>query len=420
MNTLITVKCLKIYVGELASWNGHPLYEAIVNEARQRGMAGASVTRGFMGFGANSLLRTAKILRLAEDLPVMVEIVDTPARIEAFLPVADAMVEEGSIVVTEGQAIFHLPLRIRDVMSTDVVTVHPTTPLTEIVALLLKRGVKAVPVMDGTRIAGIITGGDLLTRGGMPLSLDAQCALPAALRDEHVRCLDFRDQTAKDVMTAPVRTLNIKTKVCDAMRLMAKGGVKRLPVVADDGSLMGIVSRADVLRAVGHAAAVAGHLDVLPTSLRGQARDVMYRDVPTAGPDTPLADILAHIVASPLRRVVIVDGERKILGIVHDRDLLDRVAREQSPGLLAGLIGVLSRHETQPTGLDGVARDIMASAVITVPPDLSLDAVVRTLTEHRIKRVAVADSDGRLLGMVDRDTVLQGLASDAPDESHEA
>ncbi len=410
MNTLITVKCMKIYMGEMASFNGRPLHEAIVDEARQRGMAGASVTRGFMGFGANSLLRTAKILRLAEDLPVMVEIVDTPARIEAFLPVADAMVEEGSIVVTEGQAIFHLPLRIRDVMTTDVATVTPTTPLAEVVNLLLRREVKAVPVMDGAKIAGIITGGDLLARGGMPLSLDAQCALPAAMRDEHVRCLDFRNLLARDVMTAPARTLNIKTTVRDALRLMARGGVKRLPVTADDGSLMGIVSRADVLRAMGHASAVAGHLDVLPASLRGLARDVMHRDVPTAGPDTPLADILEQIVASPLRRVVIVDGEGRIQGVVHDRDLLDRVAREQSPGLLASLIGVLSRRDASATGLRGVAREVMTAGVITVPPDMPLDGVVQTLTAHAVKRIVVADEDGRLLGMIDRDAVLRELA----------
>lgn len=410
MNTLITVKCMKIYMGEMASFNGRPLHEALVDEARQRGMAGASVTRGFMGFGANSLLRTAKILRLAEDLPVMVEIVDTPARIEAFLPVADAMVEEGSILVTEGQAIFHLPLRIRDVMTTDVATVTPTTPLAEVVNLLLKREVKAVPVMDGKRVMGVITGGDLLARGGMPLSLDAQCALPAAMRAEHVRCLDFRELTARDVMTSPARTLNIKTTVRDALRLMARSDIKRLPVVADDGSLMGIVSRADVLRAMGHASAVAGRLDVLPASLRGLARDVMHRDVPTAGPDTPLADILELIVASPLRRVVIVDGEGRIQGIVHDRDLLDRVAREQSPGLLASLIAVLSRRDASATGLRGAAREVMTADVITVPPDMPLSEVVQTLTEHKIKRIVVADENGRLLGMIDRDAVLKELA----------
>ncbi len=66
----------------------------------------------------------------------------------------------------------------------------------------------------------------------MPLSLDMQCALPSAMRDEHVRCLDFKELRASDVMSSSVQTLNIKTTVPDALRLMAKGDMKRLPVVA--------------------------------------------------------------------------------------------------------------------------------------------------------------------------------------------
>lgn len=410
MNSLINVKYMKIFLGEAARYKGRPLYEAIVEEARGRGLAGATVSRGAMGFGASSLVHTSKILRLSEDLPVMVEIVDTPERIDAFVPVVDAMVEDGSIVVSEARAVFHLPLRIRDVMTTDVVTVTPDTPLAQVVELLLRRAIKAVPVIDGKGVVGIITGGDLLSRGGMPLSLDMQCALPSAMRDEHVRCLDFKDLRAADVMTRPVQTLNIKTKVSDAMQFMAKGGLKRLPVVADDGGLMGIVSRADVLKAMGRASSVAAHLDVLPEGMRGCASDVMYRTVPTAGADTSLSDILELLVASPLRRVVIVDGEDRIQGIVHDRDLLRHFARQNAPGILDRLIGFLSRVKT---GLDlpaGTAADVMTTTVITVSPQLPLPEVIRTLLEHGIKRVAVADESGRLLGMVDRDTVLNGLA----------
>lgn len=397
-------------MGESARFQGRLLHEAVVEEARQRGMAGATVSRGFLGFGANSLIHTAKILRLSEDLPVMVEIVDTPERIDAFLPVVDAMIDEGSIVVSEARAVFHLPLRIRDVMTMDVATVTPSTPLSEVVDLLLRRKVKAVPVLEGKVIKGIITGGDLLARGGMPLSLDAQCSLPAAMRDEHVRCLDCSNLLAGDIMTSPVRILNIKTRVSDAVQLMARGNVKRLPVVADDGTLMGIVSRADVLAAIGRASAVAGHLDILPDTTHGVARDVMYHDVPTASPDTPLRDVLAQIVASPLRRVAIVDEGMKVLGLVHDRDILNDFARENAPGVLKSLIVALSRTEEVQPEIQGAARDVMTTDIITIPPDMPLTEVIRILTERRVKRVLVVDGDGRLQGMVDRDTVLKCLA----------
>ncbi|MBI5588751.1 MAG: DUF190 domain-containing protein [Deltaproteobacteria bacterium] len=90
---------LRVFIGESDKYEGRPLYEVIVEEARRRGMAGATVVRGVLGFGAHSRIHTAKILRLSEDLPLIVEIVDKPERIEAFLPDLDRMVGEGLITV---------------------------------------------------------------------------------------------------------------------------------------------------------------------------------------------------------------------------------------------------------------------------------------------------------------------------------
>jgi len=90
---------LRIFVGESDRFEGRPLYQAVVEEARGRGMAGATVLRGLMGFGATSRLHTVKVLRISEDLPMVVEIVDRPERIEAFLPELEAMVPEGLITM---------------------------------------------------------------------------------------------------------------------------------------------------------------------------------------------------------------------------------------------------------------------------------------------------------------------------------
>ena len=90
---------LRVFVGESDRFEGRPLYQAIVEQARSRGMAGASVLRGLMGFGATSRLHTVKVLRISEDLPMVVEIVDRPERIEAFLPELEAMVPEGLITM---------------------------------------------------------------------------------------------------------------------------------------------------------------------------------------------------------------------------------------------------------------------------------------------------------------------------------
>jgi hypothetical protein len=91
---------LRIFIGESDRYEGLPLYEWIVKQARQQGLAGATVLRGIAGFGAASRIHTANILRLSLDLPVVVEIVDKPERIETFLPIVDAVVKEG-LVTTE-------------------------------------------------------------------------------------------------------------------------------------------------------------------------------------------------------------------------------------------------------------------------------------------------------------------------------
>jgi len=90
---------LRIFIGESDRHEGRPLYEKITELARRRGLAGATVLRGVTGFGANSRIHTAKILRLSEDLPMVVEIVDAPERIEAFLPELDAMITEGLVTL---------------------------------------------------------------------------------------------------------------------------------------------------------------------------------------------------------------------------------------------------------------------------------------------------------------------------------
>ena len=98
---------LRIFVGESDRWKGKPLFEAIVQEARHQGLAGATVFRGFEGFGAHSRIHTSRILRLSEDLPILVEIVDAEDKIQAFLPVLDGMVQEGLVTVEKATVIFY-------------------------------------------------------------------------------------------------------------------------------------------------------------------------------------------------------------------------------------------------------------------------------------------------------------------------
>jgi len=96
---------LRIFVGESDRYDGKPLYEQIVRQAKELGLAGATVLRGVMGFGAQSYLHTAKILRLSEDLPMVIEIVDTKENLDKLQPFLDETVQEGLITLEKVKVI---------------------------------------------------------------------------------------------------------------------------------------------------------------------------------------------------------------------------------------------------------------------------------------------------------------------------
>jgi hypothetical protein len=98
-------KLLRLFIGESDTWHGKPLYQAIVERVRQEGLAGATVLRGIEGFGADSRLHTSRILRLSEDLPVVIEIVDTPDQIDRVVPILDEMVGEGMLTLERVQIV---------------------------------------------------------------------------------------------------------------------------------------------------------------------------------------------------------------------------------------------------------------------------------------------------------------------------
>lgn len=98
---------LRIFIGESDKHDGKPLYEWIVRKAREQGLAGATVLRGMMGFGAHSRIHTFKIERLSEDLPIVIEIVDTREKLEGFLAIIDQEIEEGLATLEKVQIHFY-------------------------------------------------------------------------------------------------------------------------------------------------------------------------------------------------------------------------------------------------------------------------------------------------------------------------
>ena len=98
---------LRIFVGESDRHGHYPLYESIVLQAREAGLAGATVLRGVMGFGKHSILHTAKILRLSEDMPMIIEIVDSLEKVEEFLPRLDELIKDGLVTIEKIRVIHY-------------------------------------------------------------------------------------------------------------------------------------------------------------------------------------------------------------------------------------------------------------------------------------------------------------------------
>ena len=398
---------LRIYVGENDQHNGQPLYQVIVQEARSSGLAGATAFRGFLGFGAASRIHTSKILRLSEDLPVVVDIVDTKERIESFLPQVNTLVTSGTLTLEPVQAAFHMPLRVRDVMTGDLITVHPEDGLDKVVHLLLSHQVKALPVVRGDKAVGIVTGGDLLIRGGLKLRLDLHPHLPEQTRQDQLHTLP--KLTAADVMSTPVQTIALTATVQEAARRMSGKSIKRLLVVNDHGRLNGIVSRVDILRSFVRAADFSDQLPDLPPGLNKTVEQLMFTEVATVTPQDSLQDVLQKMMGTPLRRVMVTDTAKHVLGIILDRDLISLFSKRQEQSLLSSLIAMLSAKSEEPTLFSGTAQDVMHHSVFSVPEGTPIKKALGLMLEHGIKRLVVTDGQGRLRGMIDRDVTLKAL-----------
>ena len=107
MKLLSEARLLGIFIGESDKFEGRPLYQVIVERARQRELAGATVLRGYLGFGANSRIHSARVLRLSEDLPMVIEIVDEPERINAFITELDEIIGEGLVTLEKVEVLIY-------------------------------------------------------------------------------------------------------------------------------------------------------------------------------------------------------------------------------------------------------------------------------------------------------------------------
>ncbi len=410
-----------IYIGESDHHQGKALYMALLQLLKREGASGATVIRGLAGFGANSRIHTASIVDLSADLPIRLEWVDRPEVVERLLPQVRKLVDKGLITVDEVSVVQYAPGRwpdalaqpVQDVMRRVVVTVSPETPAGEIIALLLRRGYRSLPVIDeANRPLGIITDGDLVRRSALVARLDLQLQPTEIFSPDQIVLAGDQELKAWQFMSTPVVTIPDTDTLGRAAAEMSTRELKRLPVVGPHGRLVGWISRVDILRAILHHQP-AGEKPPEPVSAGASIAELMYRDVPTVSPETELEGILLALEQNRRRRAVVVDADQQVLGIITDGDLLRRSQKEAQPSLLARL-GALLTGQPLPAplalpDLGQTAAELMTTPVVTISLDDSLTEALQLMLNQGIKRLPVVDGEGRLVGLLGRATLLRGL-----------
>jgi CBS-domain-containing membrane protein len=419
MQTIGRAKRVIIYIGESDKWERKPLHMAILELLKREACAGATVTRALAGFGAHSQIKTASLVELSADLPLKIEWVDNPARVERVMPHLRRMVKEGLITVEDVEVVFysHRDMRhlsafvpVQDVMTRQPVTVAPDTPVAEVVERLIYETVKTLLVVDKTeRLVGIITDGDVLNKidllvPGLHRHL-TETELAAELKQ--LRQLNL---AAQDIMTPHPATVTLDTTIPKAVDLMLERNIKRLPVVDEHGTLIGIVSRVDVLRAFAKPLAAEVPRQAPVQTQRSQVKEVMAPTVSTVRRDAVVAEIVALLVSNRQRRVVVVDRHGQVVGIITDGDLLKRATPTERSGIIETLTRRLAVGQTDDYHLrQRTAAEVMTTPVVIVAPESSLVDALQLLLENGIKRLPVIDAEGQLVGLIGRGGILQAL-----------
>lgn len=411
-------KRMMIFIGESDQWQHRPLYMALLERLKSLGCAGATVTRGVAGFGAQSEIHTATILRLSLDLPIVITAVDTAEKIERVLPELSAMVGAGLITLDDTDIYFHsaafrggLPeVSVGDVMNMEPEAVTPDTPIAEVVERLVARDYTALPVVDAhRRVTGMISDSDMLRAGLTRLSVSLHKVAGPDLLRQYLAGLKAEEGTAEQAMTTPAVTVSRTTPLKDAAHLMHVRRLKRLPVVDDEGRLVGVLGRRDVLQSIatGYARRTTPPAIRLPQEHRTVA-EIMDRDVPTVSVAAPLADVVSTLLASAVKRVVVLDDAGRPVGIIADSDVVARIDPEARPGLLTLLRSrwnEAAHHQVQRAHGERAA-DLMTTPVLTIGAGASVIEALLLAVERRVKRLPVVDAAGRVVGIVSRPALL--------------
>lgn len=422
-------KRVRIYVNEGDSYGREAVDVAILGFLRKEGAAGATVFRAIQGFGASGVIHTAGFAEMTWRLPIVIEWIERADVVERLLPPIKQMVTHGLVTVDQVQVERYAPhpvrdvsakLRVRDVMSTKVVSVAPDTAFHTIVELMLGKSYRAIPVVQSGVPVGMITNSDLIRRGGLSMRMQLLKALDAPALQAELERLGRVAKSAAELMNRELVTIPASASLRQAATLMSFRRLKRLPAVDERGLLLGMLSRLDVLRSAARGIERREgepHEEEIGLAASASVGRIMRTDVPMVHPDAHIPEVVQAVVSTRLDRCLVVDGERHVLGKITDAEVLERVTPSLRPSALRSLMHRLpfvhAKPEEVATEQHAKARtaaDLMVKTAI-VPEQAPIREAIAAMLAGEHKIVAVVDDEERLVGVLDRADLLHGLVA---------
>ncbi len=421
---MLNYNAIEIFTSEEAHHQRRPVSDAIMQYIRELKIAARCiVTRGIAGSYENGELSTKHLEILSFNLPIRIYIILPASETERVLSGLDEIVTEGIVALHDlnvlshrtRNAFFTRHLMVKDIMTQNPVSVKPDTPLNDAVRLLLSSIFSGLPVVDEKNYpVGVITQGDLIRKGGLPVRLGL---LSESDRNSLDSILDrMSRRKSSEVMTQPAVTITMDSPLPEAVELMLKNGLKRLPVVDDSCSLTGMLSRLDIFRTVMREAPDWNAFKAQKIEVKNlkYVEDILRRDVHTVFPETPLNEVIQVIDTNDVQRVAVVDNDGKLLGLISDRDLM-RYFKPMQTDLWDFLAKVkhpfrhdsCSGNDLQKCLAETTAGDVMIREIITVKEDMLIGDAIEIMLRQALKRLPVIDPEGRFKGMISRDSLLR-------------
>ncbi|MHB1457038.1 MAG: DUF190 domain-containing protein [Armatimonadota bacterium] len=412
---------IEIFTNEEARYKGKPVWEAIIERIKSLKIAArVGVYKGIAGCTENDDISINSIEVLSYNMPVKIEIILPSTQLSIVLPILNSLVSNGIISTQEVDVTIHRTekrlilsqIKVMDVMTKSPVSISPDATAEKIIRLLLSSKFNALPVVDiNNNPIGIITQSDLISKGAMPMRLGLLALMNPEKRDIHLTDIPFN---ASDLMTIPAITVNQNEPLNAVVDIMLKKEIKHVPVIRDDGTLVGMIARYDIFRTITAENpdwdAIHSQCSMIDVSNAVYVRDIMRRDTHSVLLDTPVEEVMKVIDQNDIQRVAVVDDEGHLKGLISDSDLLKLFA-DQHESLWDMLI-----HRSSFTGIAQISKTMTASEVmkadlITVNEETPIEDAIRIMTDHSIKRLPVVDGKGIFKGMVSRDSVLRAGTS---------